>query len=208
MKFVTVVAIAAVFAVVSSPALASDHTIRVCHATGSVSNPYTQPIPTKSQIFLPNGHGSFTIGVHPDDIVPPFAAGKQGNNSWDDYAGKNWDAAGQAIWGNGCRPLQVTTTTIPNTTTTTAPPVTTTTAPPVTTSTTQPPNPTTTTTTPPTEDTTTTTQAPPTTTTTQPKTPTELPRTGVDNGTAMLVGLGLIVAGAGALAVYRRWENV
>ena len=84
-------------------ASASNHTIRICHATASESNPYNALTVPKHQVADPKGHGSFESGVHPGDIIPPFAAGSQGNNSWAAYPGKNWDATGQAIWDAGCR---------------------------------------------------------------------------------------------------------
>ena len=80
----------------------NDHTIKLCHATGSESNPYTMQTVPKHQVADPTGHGSSVDGVHPDDVIPPFDAGTQGSNSWDAFAGKNWDTAGQALWNNDC----------------------------------------------------------------------------------------------------------
>lgn len=96
-------------AALMGPAYATDHQIRICHALGNGG--YTAPIPTKQQIFDPDGHGSFVAGVHPDDIIPPFDAGSQGNNSWDAYPGKNWTTAGIAIWERDCQSSDATTTT-------------------------------------------------------------------------------------------------
>jgi large repetitive protein len=81
--------------------------IRICHASDSDTNPYTNPTVDQSAIINngvldPNGHGTH-IGpvwnptlkdnhIKWGDIIPSFG----------DYAGLNWDAAGQAIWNNGC----------------------------------------------------------------------------------------------------------
>jgi uncharacterized repeat protein (TIGR01451 family) len=68
--------------------------VTICHATASATNPYVQESPDADSIVKDNGHDS-----HPDDIIPPFSYGENGDQH---YAGKNWDARGQAIWGNGC----------------------------------------------------------------------------------------------------------
>ncbi len=86
------------FSAAPASAAVNDHQIEICHATSSGSNPYTTPTPNKWQITAPNGHGT----LHDDDIIPPFAAGSHGGHSWDAYPGKNWDAAGQQIWADGC----------------------------------------------------------------------------------------------------------
>lgn len=78
-----------------------DHTIRICHATGSHGNPYVNNQPAKDG----------TVGGHDEhdgpiwfpgitetwgDIIPPFEF--DGGS----YPGKNWTAEGQAIWENNC----------------------------------------------------------------------------------------------------------
>jgi len=212
------------------PASASTHQIRICHKLGNGG--YSQPIPTKHQIFDPDGHGSFVAGVHPGDIVPPFAAGSQGNNEWDDYPGKNWTIEGQTIWNNACQTVTTTTTSTPTTTTsvpsttstsTTTP--TTTTVPLVSSTTTSVTTisssttttaPTVSTTTVPDPSTTTTvglvtSTVPPTSTTitvTPPSTPTELPRTGPTDFWPMAgLAAGLLVAGMAALTISRMNEE-
>lgn len=71
--------------------------VTICHATASETNPYTVNTVDTSSIdelnnqYL-NGHGD-----HEGDIVPPFES-PLGNV----FAGKNWDAVGQATWNNGC----------------------------------------------------------------------------------------------------------
>ena len=93
-------------------AFASDHQIVICHATGGDN--YSSPSPTKAQIYGDidattgaNAHGSLEIGVHPDDIIPPFSAGNQGGQTWGDYPGKNWTTVfsngltGEEIYNNG-----------------------------------------------------------------------------------------------------------
>lgn len=74
---------------------AAKEPVTLCHATGSASNPYVQ-ITVDDDAVLKQGHDG-----HDGDIIPPFTG----------YAGKNWDASGQAIWNNGCNPVAPTTTT-------------------------------------------------------------------------------------------------
>lgn len=97
--------------------LTGDNKHRICHATGSSSNPFVSIEPSKAGVFnghLGKGHQSG------EDIVPPF-----------EYKGvtysQNWDAAGQAIFNNGCALPKTGTTTV--TTTTTTPTTTTVTTP-------------------------------------------------------------------------------
>jgi hypothetical protein len=75
----------------------TDDKIEICHATASGSNPYTSPEVSKSSIITndPNGHGP-----HSGDIIPAFDYVKQGVPGH--YAGKNWDAYGQAVYAAGC----------------------------------------------------------------------------------------------------------
>lgn len=96
---------------------ASNHQITICHATGNPGH-YSMPNPTKQQIADDHGHRTGQQSVHPGDIIPPFAAGSHGGQSWAAFPGQNWDAEGQAIWNNGCAEVEVTTTTAPTTTTT------------------------------------------------------------------------------------------
>lgn len=110
-----------------------EHKVTLCHATGSSTNPYVMI--TVDYHALKNGHTA-----EKGDIIPPTTI--HGVT----YSG-NWDANGQAIFNNGCKPLAaqapvtttttqstVTTTTTEQTTTTTAQtPVTTTTTVPATT---------------------------------------------------------------------------
>jgi hypothetical protein len=124
--------------------------VTICHRTSSVTNPYTQNTVDRSAADgVDDEHGQgdhylnhkgpvfdtakeYTPPMDEDDwgdIIPPVL---------DFHRGLNWDAAGQAIWTNGCTivvPPTSTTTTVPPVTTT-VPPVTTT-VPPVTT--TEPP---------------------------------------------------------------------
>ncbi len=66
--------------------------VTICHATGDASDPYVEQRPNANGTV--NGHDG-----HANDIIPPFEY--EGGQ----YPGKNWDAAGQAIWNNGCTPL-------------------------------------------------------------------------------------------------------
>ncbi len=85
--------------------------VRICHATDSQSNPYTNPTVDPDSILKNSGHDSHNglvwysgIADHSwGDIIPPFHYDyTQGNNHHvGDYAGKNW-SDGQAIYNNGC----------------------------------------------------------------------------------------------------------
>jgi hypothetical protein len=103
--------------------------VTICHRTGSRHHPYVVISPSAAGVF----HGHYSEhnehAVFPNtasdgkwgDIIPPFQ-----------YKGVtyslNWDAAGQAIWSNGCRPVTGggTTTSHGGTTTVTTPGATTT----------------------------------------------------------------------------------
>jgi hypothetical protein len=80
---------------------AQEDKIVICHATGAEKNPYTSNSVDPSSVestgggYL-NGHGN-----HGDDIIPPFTYGSV------EFPGRNWDAQGQAIWNNGCKPAKV-----------------------------------------------------------------------------------------------------
>ena len=66
----------------------------ICHATSSEKNPYVQ-LQVDDDSIVREGHGE-----HPGDIIPPFDYVEDGVTK--QYPGKNWDAAGQAIFANGC----------------------------------------------------------------------------------------------------------
>ncbi len=133
--------------------------VQICHATSSESNPFVSLNVAQDSVDgdggNDNGQGDHFLN-HENDIIPPITG---------IHSGLNWDTEGQAIWGNGCKPVHPTTTTSTSTTTTTS----TTTS---TTSTTVPETTTTSTTVP---STTTTTARPTTTTSSVPKTTTTLP---------------------------------
>lgn len=98
-------------AALANPAAANDHQVTVCHATGSLTNPYVAAHPTKWQVVAPNGHA-----FHPGDIVPAFAAGSQGANSWAAFPGLNLHLVG--VLTAGCVDAGTTTTTSTSTTST------------------------------------------------------------------------------------------
>lgn len=72
----------------------SDH-IRICHGTGSATNPYVSIEPSKTGVV--EGHDG-----HGDDIIPPFTYVDHGATL--QYPGKNWTVEGQATWANDCQP--------------------------------------------------------------------------------------------------------
>ena len=78
---------------VSPPsASASPNTVTICHATGSASNPYVQI--TVSENAVRDGKGHNRDGhQNGEDIIPPGPY---------DPDGRNWDAARQTIYNDGC----------------------------------------------------------------------------------------------------------
>ena len=94
--------------------------VTLCHRTDSETNPYR--VETVDPAIAHKAHldhtGTVWFPGHPKepkwgDIIPPFT-----------YLGNvfslNWDAAGMAIWNNGCQPVSESTS--PSTTTTTTAP--------------------------------------------------------------------------------------
>ena len=82
--------------------------VRICHATSSHTNPYVSNEPAiANNGDLQGGHLNHTGPVFPaadwGDIIPPYTYTDQNGNDAV-FAGRNWDAAGQAIWQNGCDP--------------------------------------------------------------------------------------------------------
>lgn len=74
--------------------------VTICHATGSQSNPYVRI--TVNANGAVHGHDK-----HGRDIIPPFKYNQGGQQK--NYPGKNWNAQGQAIYNNGCKPSGQTT---------------------------------------------------------------------------------------------------
>ncbi|MCA9364162.1 hypothetical protein KC727_03000 [Candidatus Kaiserbacteria bacterium] len=68
--------------------------VEICHATGSDSNPYSNPT-VNINSFFSDGHDSDL-----QDIIPPFHYYK--DDTLQSFAGTNWDAVGQALYYNGC----------------------------------------------------------------------------------------------------------
>ncbi|WP_062530137.1 hypothetical protein [Demequina rhizosphaerae] len=112
-KTLVVAAVAALTMMMSSPAGATSdkgqpgdnpsngaHTetykVVICHATASASNPYTvndvswNSIDNEFNVDW-NGHGD-----HAGDIIPPFG----------DFPGQNWTTENEAIYDNGCKPVE------------------------------------------------------------------------------------------------------
>jgi uncharacterized repeat protein (TIGR01451 family) len=75
------------------PPLKGGQSVVICHETGNGG--WVQIAPDVDSIVKPNGHDG-----HPRDIIPPF------DYEGGSYPGKNWNAAGQAIYLNGCALLQ------------------------------------------------------------------------------------------------------
>jgi Domain of unknown function DUF11/Prealbumin-like fold domain len=96
--------------VVLQPAVSqpNEKKVRICHATSSQTNPYISNEPAiANNGDLQGGHLNHTGPVFPaddwGDIIPPYTYTDQSGNEAV-FPGRNWDAAGQAIWQNGCEP--------------------------------------------------------------------------------------------------------
>ncbi len=97
------------------------HKVTLCHRTASYTNPYVV-ITVDVASVLRSGHDTHNgpvffpaIPKHQKwgDIIPPFNFGPNAT-----YAGKNWTAAGRAVFDNHCKiPTVATTTTTPSTST-------------------------------------------------------------------------------------------
>ena len=66
--------------------------VTICHATGSISNPYVQITVSANAVGDGKGHNR---DAHQDgeDVIPPGP---------DDPDGRNWDAEHQTIFDDGC----------------------------------------------------------------------------------------------------------
>jgi hypothetical protein len=95
--------------------------IRICHATDSHNNPYTNPEVDQDAVDgdLGNDHGQ---GDHYMEHTGPVWAPGIADHSWGDiippipgvHDGLNWTDAGQAIWNNACNIALATPTPTPS----------------------------------------------------------------------------------------------
>lgn len=75
-----------------------EHLVTICHATppDTAAQGYVQlTVDVASVGYQHSGHQD----QHDADIIPPYSYGDYS------FAGKNWDAASQAIYNNGCQPV-------------------------------------------------------------------------------------------------------
>jgi uncharacterized repeat protein (TIGR01451 family) len=87
-----------------STASATGHTpVTLCHATASQSNPYVLITTDDDGVLGSGASGGNGHDGHTGDIIAPFVY-TDNKGVVRSYPGKNWDAAGQAIFENGCRP--------------------------------------------------------------------------------------------------------
>jgi uncharacterized protein DUF11/prealbumin domain-containing protein len=95
---VSALAVSAVTAIGAPSRAAQPQTkVRICHATGSSSNPYVSQEPAiGNNGDLEGGHLN-----HERDIIPPYEY-VDANGDTQLFPGKNWTEEGQAIWQNGC----------------------------------------------------------------------------------------------------------
>jgi hypothetical protein len=100
------------FAYAANSNSAAQIKVKICHATGSASNPFTTENPNDDAVDG-NGNGSSDHNRNDhqngEDIIPP--------GSWD-ADGRNWTAQNQAIWNNNCNIPTVTSTPTPTNTVT------------------------------------------------------------------------------------------
>lgn len=88
----------------------SDDNIRICHATGSNTNPYNSiTVDSDSIDGLGNGNADHNQDGHQNgqDIIPP--------GYWD-LDGRNWTPENQVIWANDCGAVTSTPTATPTVT--------------------------------------------------------------------------------------------
>ena len=109
----------------ASPAFADGQSVKICHGTGSNSNPYVEEDPSvqangATEGQLTGGHSNHVGPVWFDgidatwgDIIPPYVYAP--NNY--DFPGLNWTVAGQAIYNNDCEAVTTTTSTSSTSTT-------------------------------------------------------------------------------------------
>ena len=113
--WLVVVIIAVTAILMTTDAKAESDKVKICHATSSEKNPYTQNEVDASSInneknkYL-NGHGD-----HERDIIPPFTYESSS------FEGRNWDDAGKKIWENGCNLVEPSPTPTPTPTPTSTP---------------------------------------------------------------------------------------
>lgn len=113
--WLVVVVIAVTAILMTTDAKAESDKVKICHATSSEKNPYTQNEVDASSInneknkYL-NGHGD-----HERDIIPPFTYESSS------FEGRNWDDAGKKIWENGCNIVEPSPTPTPTPTPTSTP---------------------------------------------------------------------------------------
>jgi hypothetical protein len=112
MSMLKTIALSACFTVaalgVSSPAYATSNSnahnkVTICHATGSKTNVFVRISPNANGVVA--GHAA-----HQDerDIIPTFHYNDHGSSMT--FPGQNWNAQGQAIYNNGCKPVTSTVT--------------------------------------------------------------------------------------------------
>ena len=113
--WLVVVIIAVTAILMTTDAKAESDKVKICHATSSEKNPYTQNEVDASSInneknkYL-NGHGD-----HERDIIPPFTYESSS------FEGRNWDDAGKKIWENACNIVEPSPTPTPTPTPTSTP---------------------------------------------------------------------------------------
>jgi hypothetical protein len=94
--------------------------VTICHATGSTSNPYTNPtVDIAASGLLQSGHNTHTGPIFDPtagkdqkawgDIIPPYTFDTDHHGTFT-FAGLNWTEQGRTIWNHGCEVPDVTVT--------------------------------------------------------------------------------------------------
>ncbi|MEA5456663.1 hypothetical protein SPF06_18220 [Sinomonas sp. JGH33] len=78
----------------AAPGAADANSIPVCHLTGSAAHTYVLITPSKESV-------ASSRTLYSNDVYPPFTYTEK-NGTVIDVPGQNWDAAGQALYANGC----------------------------------------------------------------------------------------------------------
>jgi hypothetical protein len=114
----TIMVVSAMGATAAPQAAAKDPKVTLCHRTDSETNPYVTITVAAAAAY--NAHfkihkGDVWFPGHPKkpfwgDIIPPSVY--KGTNFQ-----QNWNAAGQAIFNNGCKPVTTTTSSPPSSST-------------------------------------------------------------------------------------------
>ena len=89
--------------------------VRICHRTSAVANPYVSIEVARSSVDGDAGNDRGQGDHYALHAGPAWSVGMPKGAGWGDiippvsgvHEGRNWTAAGQAIWGAGCQPADL-----------------------------------------------------------------------------------------------------